>query len=125
MTTTARGANDCSGTPTVFDDAAATAISAGTAPFAGTFRPESPLSAFNGKAVTGTWKLRATDTAALDTGTVGCVQLQITRQRFVCCGVAGTPQIAVGRRGGDHGRELMSRPTTRPIRAKRLPQLSR
>jgi hypothetical protein len=54
------GANDCSGTKTVFDDAAATAISAGTPPFAGTFRPESPLSAFNGKTVTGTWKLRAT-----------------------------------------------------------------
>jgi subtilisin-like proprotein convertase family protein len=90
------GANDCWGTPTVFDDAAATAISAGTAPFAGAFKPESPLSALNGISVNGTWKLRTTDTAALDTGTIGCVQLQITRQRFVCCGVAGTPEVAAG-----------------------------
>ena len=90
------GANDCSGTPTVFDDAAATAIGTGLAPFAGSFKPESPLSVFNGKAVTGQWKLRVADTAAGDTGTLGCVQLEITRQRFVCCGVAGTPQIVAG-----------------------------
>ncbi|MCM3871575.1 MAG: S8 family serine peptidase, partial [Pyrinomonadaceae bacterium] len=90
------GANDCSGTHTVFDDAAATAISAGTSPFAGSFRPESPLSAFNGKSLNGLWKLRISDTAALDVGTIGCVQLEITRQRFVCCGVSGTPQISAG-----------------------------
>ena len=90
------GANDCSGTHTVFDDAAATAIGAGVAPFAGSFRPDSPLSAFNGKSLNGIWKLRVTDTAALDVGTIGCVQLEITRQRFVCCGVVGTPQISAG-----------------------------
>lgn len=90
------GANDCSGTPTVFDDGAATAISAGVAPFAGTFRPDSPLSGFNGKPTAGTWKLRIADTAALDTGTVGCVQLELRRLRFVCCGVPGTPEITAG-----------------------------
>ena len=36
---------------TVFDDAAATAIGAGTAPFAGTFRPEIAAFAFNGKTI--------------------------------------------------------------------------
>lgn len=87
------GANDCSGTPTVFDDSAATSISAGTAPFAGSFRPDSPLSALNGRATNGTWKLRVSDTAALDVGTVGCVQLEISRQRFACCGVAGVAEI--------------------------------
>lgn len=90
------GANDCSGTPTIFDDAAATAIGAGLPPFAGTFRPESPLSAFNGKSINGTWKLRVNDNATLDTGTVGCVTLEISRQPFVCCGIAGTPIIASG-----------------------------
>ena len=90
------GANDCSGTPTVFDDSAATAISAGTPPFAGSFKPESPLAALAGKAVNGIWKLRATDTAAQDTGTLGCVQLEIARQNFACCGVAGTPAIVSG-----------------------------
>ncbi len=87
------GANDCSGIPTVFDDSASIAIGSGTAPFAGSFRPDSPLSALNGKAVNGTWILRVADTAALDVGTVGCVQLEIARQRFACCGVPGTPEL--------------------------------
>ncbi len=90
------GANDCSGTPTVFDDAAANAISTGLPPFAGSFKPESPLAAFNGETITGTWKLRVSDNAALDVGTVGCVTLEITRQPFVCCGVAGTAIVGSG-----------------------------
>jgi len=87
------GANDCSGVPTVFDDSASIAIGSGTAPFAGSFRPDSPLSAFNGKAVNGVWTLRVSDTAAIDVGTVGCVTLEIGRQRFACCGVPGTAEI--------------------------------
>jgi subtilisin-like proprotein convertase family protein len=71
------GANDCSGTPAIFDDSAAQPVSAGVAPFAGTFQPETPLSALNGKPAAGTWKLRVTDTAQQDTGTVGCVTLEI------------------------------------------------
>ena len=90
------GPNDCSGTHTVFDDSAATSITAGFPPYAGSFRPESPLSTFNGRDLMGTWKLRVTDTAAEDVGTVWCVQLEISRHRFVCCGVAGTPQIVAG-----------------------------
>jgi subtilisin-like proprotein convertase family protein len=90
------GANDCSGTPTVFDDGAALAISAGTAPFAGSFRPDTALSGLNGKPSVGTWKLRVADTAALDTGTIGCVQLEIRRLRFICCGVPGTPDLDPG-----------------------------
>jgi len=65
---------------TTFDDAAATSITAGVAPFAGTFRPEGTLSAFNGKsgaAVNGTWTLRITDAFALDIGTLNCVSLFI------------------------------------------------
>jgi subtilisin-like proprotein convertase family protein len=90
------GANDCSGTPTVFDDSAATAIGSGLPPFSGSFRPETPLSDLNGKSINGTWKLRVNDNATQDTGTVGCVTLEINRQPFVCCGVAGTPVIASG-----------------------------
>ncbi len=90
------GTNDCSGTYTVFDDGAATAISAGTSPFAGSFKPETPLSALAGGVSAGTWTVHFADTAAVDTGTVGCVKLDITRQRFVCCGVVGAPQIAGG-----------------------------
>ncbi|HYO64206.1 MAG TPA: proprotein convertase P-domain-containing protein [Pyrinomonadaceae bacterium] len=87
------GANDCSGTPTVFDDSAASNISGGAAPFAASFKPEQPLSALNGKPTAGTWKLRITDTANADVGTVGCVTLELTRNRYICCGVAGTPEI--------------------------------
>ncbi|MFN2529825.1 MAG: proprotein convertase P-domain-containing protein [Pyrinomonadaceae bacterium] len=90
------GNNGCSGTPTIFDDAAATPIGTGTPPFAGTFKPEESLSAFNGHSIAGTWKLRVNDNASVDTGTVGCVTLDISRQPFICCGVVGTPLIASG-----------------------------
>jgi subtilisin-like proprotein convertase family protein len=80
------GPLDCSGVPTVIDDQAPTAISAGSAPYTVTsFRPESPLSALNGKPSNGTWNLRIQDTAAQDTGTVGCVKLELNK-RNVCCG---------------------------------------
>ncbi len=67
---------------TTFDDAAAATITAGAGPFAGAFRPEQPLSAFAGKsgaAVNGTWKLRITDTAGLDVGTLQCWTLRLFR----------------------------------------------
>jgi subtilisin-like proprotein convertase family protein len=79
------GANDCSGTHTVFDDSAATPIGTGVAPFAGTFQPDSPLSAMVGDSVAGVWTLRVTDAAGQDVGTIGCVQLEISRQERVCC----------------------------------------
>ncbi len=65
---------------TTFDDAAATSITVGTAPFVGTFKPESPLSAFSGKSgvdVNGTWILRIVDDASGDAGTFNCVTLDI------------------------------------------------
>jgi subtilisin family serine protease len=42
---------------TILDDAASTALAYGSAPFAGTFRPEAPLSQFNGFNSAGLWKL--------------------------------------------------------------------
>ncbi|MGB7069243.1 MAG: M36 family metallopeptidase [Pyrinomonadaceae bacterium] len=87
------GANDCSGVLTKFDDSAAGPISGGSAPFAGTFRPESPLSGLTGSQMNGTWKLRISDQGALDVGTVGCVQLELSEQFYFCCGVAGDPVI--------------------------------
>jgi subtilisin-like proprotein convertase family protein len=45
---------------TIFDDRAATAISAGSAPFAGTYRPDGALANFIGKSVAGAWRLRLT-----------------------------------------------------------------
>ncbi|MEP7337595.1 MAG: S8 family serine peptidase [Acidobacteriota bacterium] len=89
------GANNCTGTFTVFDDAAATSIISSSAPFAGTFRPAGRLTGFNGKAVNGVWKLRILDVAAGDTGTLGCWQIEITRQLFTCCsGGLACPTVA-------------------------------
>ena len=47
-----------------------------------------------GHSMTGTWKLRVADTAGLDVGTVFCVQLEIRRQNYFCCGVPGVPEIS-------------------------------
>ncbi|MBI5155500.1 proprotein convertase P-domain-containing protein [Candidatus Poribacteria bacterium] len=67
---------------TTFDDDAAESVTSGTAPFAGSFRPESPLAAFSGLTagdVNGTWLFRVADRAALDTGNIECVQLKLSR----------------------------------------------
>jgi subtilisin-like proprotein convertase family protein len=73
-----RGGSGDNFTNTVLDDAAMTAISAGNAPFTGTFRPEQPLSTLSGKAMNGTWQLKAVDTATVDTGTINSWSLDIT-----------------------------------------------
>ncbi|KAF0247707.1 MAG: hypothetical protein FD167_2892, partial [bacterium] len=72
---------------TVFDDAAAMSITAGIAPFVGTFRPEGMLSAFNGKPGNGTWTLRITDDLGGDVGVLMCWGLQISP--LICNGGGG------------------------------------
>lgn len=62
---------------TLFDDSAATPISSGTAPFTGSFRPESPLNVFNGTDIHGAWILRVHDQASSDTGRVNRYCLNI------------------------------------------------
>lgn len=64
------GADGDDYTNTFFDDAAATNVIFGTAPFNGAFQPEEPLSAFNTELSTGNWTLIAYDLAAQDTGTL-------------------------------------------------------
>lgn len=72
------GANDCTGSPTVFDDASPVAITAADAPFAGFFRPEQPLAALNGQEMKGPWWFLFTDDAGGNSGILGCWQLQVT-----------------------------------------------
>jgi autotransporter-associated beta strand protein len=59
------GANFGTGNPdanrTTFDDAAGTSITAGTAPFVGSFRPEASLSTLAGTSPVGAWRLRVQD----------------------------------------------------------------
>ena len=56
-----RGGTGANYTNTTFDDAAGTAISAASAPFSGSFRPEVPLAGLVGKLAEGTWTLRVRD----------------------------------------------------------------
>ncbi len=77
------GATDCSGTPTVFDDEAATGIAAGAAPFAGSFIPEAGLSAFDGIPAAGNWTLNIADDFGADVGTLFCYEVVITRDTVV------------------------------------------
>ena len=53
---------------TTLDDDATLSILAGTAPFAGSYRPEEPLSVLNGEDPRGIWALEITDHAGQDVG---------------------------------------------------------
>ena len=70
---------DCAGR-TIFDDSAATAISAGTVPFVGAFRPDAALAAFVGKRgpqANGRWHLQVGG-AACDSSFLYCWSLTIS-----------------------------------------------
>lgn len=78
----AYGAASCSSS-TVFDDAAGTAITAGVAPFVGTFRPEGSLATLIGKSpgtMNGNWILHVTDDNLNGfTGTLHCWKLNVSQ----------------------------------------------
>jgi subtilisin-like proprotein convertase family protein len=73
---------------TVFDDEATTAVTAGAAPFTGSYRPEATLSIFDGKAAVGTWTLRIYDDSRGDTGALQAWSITI------CTGGALAPSIS-------------------------------
>lgn len=62
---------------TVLDDEAATALTAGTAPFAGRYRPIQPLSVFDGAAADGEWQMLAKD-ASTGPGTLDYWRIILT-----------------------------------------------
>ena len=72
------GPTSCGGTLTTFDDAASTPISTGAVPFAGAFKPEQPLSLFNGGTARGVWTLTASDNVVNDVGTLHAALLTVT-----------------------------------------------
>lgn len=79
-----RGSSGDNFTNTILDDAAATAISGGSAPFTNSYRPEAPLSVLNGQASNGTWKLHVEDTAAQDVGSVTAFAVTISELQRTC-----------------------------------------
>ena len=64
------GGTSANFTNTILDDEATTAITAGSAPFTGTYRPEGNLTALEGKSVNGTWKLEVKDDEWMINGTL-------------------------------------------------------
>ncbi len=67
---TDNGANGDHYVNSVFDDVATTSISSGTAPFTGSYLPETPLSALNGLSAAGDWNFRICDDMYAGTGTL-------------------------------------------------------
>jgi autotransporter-associated beta strand protein len=63
------------GNRTTFDDAAVTSITAGSSPFAGTFRPEGSLANVLNSPANGNWRLRITDNFAGSLGALRCWSL--------------------------------------------------
>lgn len=98
-----RGSSGDNFTGTTLDDAATTPISSGTAPFAGTYRPEQPLSAANGQAINGSWMLSVSDNAAADVGTLTGWSLDIQPAIPVCSVYTGPSIFAVSQSGGALG----------------------
>jgi subtilisin-like proprotein convertase family protein len=76
-----RGGAGANFTQTKFDDSAGTSIvttTAADAPYTGRFRPEQPLSTFNGNEDAGLWSLQVIDTAANGlTGTLVSFQVNV------------------------------------------------
>ncbi len=85
--TTDNGGSSDSYWNTVFDDEAVLMITSGTAPFTGRFKPETPLTVFDGIPVEGQWILKLTDDAAGDYGTMDSWTIEITYANFI-----GVPQ---------------------------------
>jgi len=63
---------------TILDDSAAMSISQGSPPFSGTYRPERPLSVFNGSNPNGPWIFKIIDNQGGDDGYIRAWCLQIT-----------------------------------------------
>jgi subtilisin-like proprotein convertase family protein len=75
--------NDYDGT--VFDDAAAQAITAGVSPFAGSYRPQEPLAKLRGEAAAGDWGVWYADTITDSfTGGIPTVSLELDLCELSC-----------------------------------------
>jgi len=70
-------------TNTLLDDEALTPIGSGAAPFTGSFKPDNPLSGFDGLSALGTWTLTIQDTAQFNIGTLLSASLELTLENNV------------------------------------------
>jgi photosystem II stability/assembly factor-like uncharacterized protein/subtilisin-like proprotein convertase family protein len=76
---------------TFLNDATNFPLVSGTAPFKGSFKPQKPLSKFNGQNPNGAWKLRIYDRASGNTGILEAWSLTLTYQ--IISGITGNTEI--------------------------------
>jgi len=88
-----RGSSGDNFVNTLLDDAAATAIANGSAPFMGSYRPEAALAAFNSQALAGVWILNVADLASSDTGTLNGWALDIRPLTYACTPYNANPTV--------------------------------
>jgi subtilisin family serine protease/subtilisin-like proprotein convertase family protein len=79
-------------TNTLLDDTATTFIGDGTAPFTGSYRPESPLSVLAGKNARGTWQLWVEDQQYLDSGQINSWSLIIDARASATAAALAIPE---------------------------------
>ncbi len=72
------GSNGDNYTDTHFDDEATTPIASGSSPFTGSFQPDQPLVAFDGRPAAGVWTFKVVDNYGSDVGTIDAWQLRLT-----------------------------------------------
>ncbi len=95
-------------TDTILDDEAGVGIASGAAPFSGSYRPQSPLSALDGQDPNGIWQLEITDDAGGDTGTLNSWALRITTAAAQPQSVPYGQVFAAGKPGAAEGWEYYS-----------------
>ncbi len=78
-----RGGSGDNFTGTILDDEAVTPIASGVAPFTGLFRPDAPLSAFDGQSAAGVWTLVIVDTTALNDGALIGWSVELTLENNI------------------------------------------
>jgi subtilisin-like proprotein convertase family protein len=95
-------------TNTTFDDQAATSITAGSAPFTGTFRPQGTLAAFNGEDPRGAWAVEVTNRNVGFQGTIDAFSITFTTtgETRTTTGAGGNYSFSELRRGGYLVREV-------------------
>jgi subtilisin-like proprotein convertase family protein len=82
--TTDNGSSGDGFTGTIFDDEASIDVTSGSAPFTGSYRPETPLSAVDGESAIGTWVLEVSDDAGSDQGALNWWKLMLSFPAEAC-----------------------------------------
>ena len=100
--TSDNGTSDDNYTNTLFDDEADNAITAASPPFTGSFLPEAPLSALDGKSIAGDWKLRITDDTTTDPSVLTNWSITLCYAPTLSCNEEGSgdPPIIIPEEGG-------------------------